>query len=71
MLAKKLGYLGFSIVLVEQEEQFAGGASTRNEGWLHRGTYHANSIKDKNTAIQVARRCIYGYEQISKYAPEV
>jgi glycerol-3-phosphate dehydrogenase len=70
MLAKKLGNLGFSVSLVEKENQFAGGASTRNEGWLHRGTYHANSIKDKELAIQVAQRCIYGYEQIMKYASE-
>ncbi len=70
MLTKKLSELGLKVALVEKEAQMAGGPSTKNEGWLHRGTYHATSISDKDTAIQVARRCIYGHEQIRGYAPE-
>ncbi|MCI0565465.1 MAG: FAD-binding oxidoreductase, partial [Nitrososphaera sp.] len=70
MLLKKLADIGLSAVLIEQNPRFADSASTKNEGWLHRGTYHAASIRDRNIAIQVARRCIYGYEQIRSYAPE-
>jgi glycine/D-amino acid oxidase-like deaminating enzyme len=32
--------------------------------------YHAVSIKDRTQAIQVARRCIYGHEEIRRFAPE-
>ena len=70
MLTKKLAQLGFKICLIEKADTLASGPSTRNEGWLHRGTYHALSIPDRSTAIQVAKRNIYGYEQISRYAPE-
>lgn len=70
MLTQKLAELGLQTALVEQEERVAGGPSTRNEGWLHRGTYHATSIADRSMAIQVARRCIYGHEQIKGFAPE-
>lgn len=70
MLTKKLSELGLATALIEKQPKFAGGSSTRNEGWLHRGTYHATSIKDRANAIQVARRCIYGHEQIKRFAPE-
>ena len=70
MLTKKLSEIGMKVALVEKEEKFASGPSTRNEGWLHRGTYHATSIVDKDLAMQVARRCIYGHEEIRRYAPE-
>lgn len=70
MLAKKLSGLGVTTALIEKEKTLANGPSTRNEGWLHRGTYHATSIKDRETAIQVAKRCIYGHEQIKSFAPE-
>ena len=70
MLTKKLADLGISLALIERNEKSAMGPSTKNEGWLHRGTYHANSIKDRQMAIQVSRRCIYGYEQVVRYAPE-
>src|SRR5689334_3121047 len=70
MLFKKLATLGVSTLLVEKLPLAANGPSTRNEGWLHRGTYHATSIRDRGQAIQVAQRCIYGFEQIRAYAPE-
>ncbi len=70
MLTKKLSDLGIRTALIENEPKLAGGPSTRNEGWLHRGTYHATSISDRENAIQVARRCIYGHEQIKGFAPE-
>ncbi|HSX08890.1 MAG TPA: FAD-dependent oxidoreductase [Candidatus Saccharimonadales bacterium] len=70
MLTKKLSEVGLSVVLIDKNQQLATGPSTRNEGWLHRGTYHATSIKDRSNAIQVAKRCIYGHEQIRRFAPE-
>jgi len=70
LCAHKFSSIGLSAALIEREEQLARGPSTRNEGWLHRGTYHAVSIRDRTTAIQVARRCIYGHEQIRHLAPE-
>ena len=70
MLAMKISRLGFTVALIEKEERLAAGPSTRNEGWLHAGTYHATSISDHQEAICVARRCIYGFKQIRRYAPE-
>lgn len=70
MAAHKLSQLGMSVAIIEKETQFAAGPSTRNEGWLHRGTYHSASIKDLNTAVQVAKRCIYGHEQLRRFCPE-
>lgn len=70
MLTAKLAQLGVRTLLLEQGPTFAGGPSTRNEGWLHRGTYHATSIREETTALQVARRCIYGHGQIRAIAPE-
>ncbi|HMK78386.1 MAG TPA: FAD-dependent oxidoreductase [Xanthobacteraceae bacterium] len=70
LCAHKLSSIGLRTALIEREPQLATGPSTRNEGWLHRGTYHAVSIKDRTIAVQVARRCIYGHEQIRHFAPE-
>ena len=70
MLSKKLSGLGYSVFLVEKRARLAGESSTRNEGWLHRGTYHATSIKNRQSAISVARRCIWGHNQVKAYAPE-
>jgi hypothetical protein len=70
MLAKKLFQLGLTVALIDKEKEFSKGPSTRNEGWLHRGTYHAVSIKDPDHAKRVASRCIHGHEQIKAYAPE-
>ncbi len=70
MLSKKLAEIGYSVALVDKSPTLANGPSTRNEGWLHRGTYHATSIKDRATSIAVAQRCIYGHNQIRQFAPE-
>lgn len=70
MTAQKLSQLGMSVALIEQKPTVASGPSTRNEGWLHRGTYHAASIRDRSSALQVAQRCIYGHEQLKTFAPE-
>jgi glycerol-3-phosphate dehydrogenase len=70
LATKKLTDLGYDVVLIEKEKVVASGPSTRNEGWLHRGTYHAASIKNEEEALEVARTCIYGHDQIRRYAPE-
>lgn len=70
MLSRKLSQLGLTVLLTESSDQLSGGPSTRNEGWLHRGTYHAVSIEDPDKANRVAQRCIHGYDQIKHYAPE-
>jgi glycine/D-amino acid oxidase-like deaminating enzyme len=69
MLSQKLSQHGFKVLLIERGDQLSGGPSTRNEGWLHRGTYHAVSIQDPEKARCVAQRCIHGYNQIKHYAP--
>ncbi|WP_172424524.1 FAD-dependent oxidoreductase [Vandammella animalimorsus] len=70
MAALKLSQLGLSVVVLEQKSLLASGPSTRNEGWLHRGSYHAISIRDRINALQVAQRYIYGHEQLRRFAPE-
>lgn len=70
MSAYKLTNIGLSVALVEKMPTLASGPSTRNEGWLHRGTYHAGSIADRDNALQVASRCIYGHEQLIGFCPE-
>ncbi len=70
LLTHKLSDLGFNVVLVEKQEFIGAGPSTKNEGWLHRGTYHATSIRDEAEAVEVAKRCIYGHEAIRRFAPE-
>ncbi|HUG71730.1 MAG TPA: FAD-dependent oxidoreductase [Pirellulaceae bacterium] len=69
ILAMKLGRLGVKVVLLEIAAQLCSGPSTRNEGWLHNGTYHATSIDDREDAVQVARRCRYGHDQLLRFAP--
>jgi len=70
MTAYKLTTIGLSVALIEKTPVLASGPSTRNEGWLHRGTYHACSIVDRENAQQVAARCIYGHEQLLRFCPE-
>ena len=70
LLTHKLSDLGYDVVLVEKQDVIGAGPSTKNEGWLHRGTYHATSISDNAQAIEVAKRCLYGHEAIRRFAPE-
>lgn len=66
----KLARLGFDVVIVEAADRVASGSSSRNEGWLHSGTYHAGAIADRSRSIRVARNCAYGHQQIRALAPE-
>ncbi|OGK19143.1 hypothetical protein A3G67_02625 [Candidatus Roizmanbacteria bacterium RIFCSPLOWO2_12_FULL_40_12] len=70
LLAKKLTDLGQSVTLIEQKNTLAYGASIKNHGWLHRGTAHAVSIKDKDQAKSVVQKLIYGFDYLSSYARE-
>jgi glycine/D-amino acid oxidase-like deaminating enzyme len=70
MCADRLSRLGFSTVVVDRAPQTLAGTSSRNEGWLHAGTYHAQSIADPTEAIAVARRCRYGWNEIRRRFPE-
>lgn len=70
MTTKKLSELGFDVTLVDKGPVLAGGPSTKNEGWLHRGSVHAGVITDPERAATIAQRLIYGYDQIMAFAPE-
>lgn len=70
MCARRLTRLGYRVAVVEPLTEVLGGASSRNEGWLHAGTYHALSISDRDQARQVAERCRYGWEEIRREFPE-
>lgn len=70
IIAKKLADLGQQVTLIDSSPTLAQGASIRNHGWLHRGTAHAISIKDKEEAKQVVQKLIYGYEYLRSYAWE-
>lgn len=54
---------------MDESPRLAAGATTRNEGWLHAGTYHAASIVDRDAAVRVARRTREGYHQTRRFAP--
>lgn len=70
MTAKKLAELGYGVSLIEKAPTLGSGPSTRNEGWLHRGTVHSGVIKEPDRAMKIAKRVMYGYEQIMSFAPE-
>ncbi|WP_410644253.1 FAD-dependent oxidoreductase [Amycolatopsis sp. lyj-346] len=70
MAAVKLARLGFDVLLAEKGPRLAPASSTRNEGWLHAGTYHANSIPDRRRAHGVAKGCALGFLQIKTLIPE-
>ena len=70
LLAKKLTDLGQRVVLLDENENLAYGASIKNHGWLHKGTVHAVSVKDKDQAKSIVQKLIYGHEFISSYARE-
>lgn len=70
MTTKKLAELGYDVALIDKAPTFGSGPSTRNEGWLHRGTVHSGVIKEPDRAMKIARRVMYGYEQIMSFAPE-
>jgi L-2-hydroxyglutarate oxidase LhgO len=66
----RLAQYGLFPVVVESGKQIASGSTTRNEGWLHAGTFHSQSIKDPHQAIRVAQRCMYGHEQFKRFCSD-
>lgn len=69
-LTRKLSKLAVPVTLIESNNRLAASSSTRNEGWLHAGSYHAAAIEDRGIALQVARRTREGYHQTLRFAPE-
>jgi hypothetical protein len=69
-LARKLAREAYSILLLEKGPVLAGNASTRNEGWLHDGTYHGAAIPSRDIAVRVARQTRAGFDQTLGFAPE-
>lgn len=68
--AKELIDQGFTVDLIERADCLATGATTRNEGWLHAGTYHSVAVYDEIDAENVTERTIYGHDAIVNFAPE-
>lgn len=67
---KELAKRGYKVILIEKEDRIAPGPSSRNQGWLHRGTYHAAMIPNFLEAKNVSHNCAEGYSKILQYAPE-
>lgn len=63
MTADRLTTLGYRVAVIERAPRLLAGTSSRNEGWLHAGTYHAVSIADRLEAAAVARRCVAGWRE--------
>src|SRR5690349_19233333 len=66
----RLAQYGLFPLIIESGSQIASGSTTRNEGWLHAGTFHSQSIKDPNQALRVAKRCMYGHEHFRRFCPD-
>lgn len=69
-IALRLAERGIPTVVLDAP-QTGLAATLRNEGWLHRGTYHAVSQATDVEAIKVARRTRQGSEAILSEFPEV
>jgi len=68
--AKELVDRGMRVVVVEKDSALACGQTTRNEGWLHAGTYHSVAIANEEDALRVTERTMYGHDAIVAFAPE-
>src|SRR5438477_5064584 len=66
----QLASKGTQVVLVEKSDKLASGASIRNHGILHKGTYHAAVIPDESEALKVTDRIRRGFSHVSQFAPE-
>ncbi len=70
LTAKTIAELGINVVLFEAGSTFAAGPSTKNEGWLHNGGYHASITADPKKAREIVQQIKYGHQWITGYAPE-
>lgn len=68
--AKELIDRGFSVNIVETSNFLANGATTKNEGWLHAGTYHSIGIENEADANSVTSGIRLSHESIIDFAPE-
>jgi glycine/D-amino acid oxidase-like deaminating enzyme len=64
------GHQGLSVNVVEKSETLADGATTRNEGWLHAGTYHSVAIESEDEVVPVTTNIRWSHEAIVSFAPE-
>lgn len=69
MAADRLTTLGYRVAVIERAPRLLAGTSSRNEGWLHAGTYHAVSIADRPEGAAVARRCLAGWREYRSRFP--
>ncbi|MFM7346848.1 MAG: NAD(P)/FAD-dependent oxidoreductase [Tagaea sp.] len=69
-LGYRLAQYGLFPIVVESGARIANGSTICNEGWLHAGTFHAQSIADSAQAVRVAQRCKYGHDQLRRFCPE-
>lgn len=70
MIGYRLAEYGLKPLVIERSFKAACGSTTRNQGWLHVGALHAQSIPDVAAALRVSKRCQYGHSQILKLCPE-
>lgn len=68
-IARLLQNEGRRVCVIERESNVGAGATTRNEGWLHAGTYHSAAIVNRHDAINVGRYCIEGFNRIINRYP--
>lgn len=68
--AKELIDRGFTVNIVEKSKTLADGATTKNEGWLHAGTYHSVAIEKEDEIESVVTNTRLSHEEIIRFAPE-
>jgi glycine/D-amino acid oxidase-like deaminating enzyme len=69
--AKEMIDRDLKVSVIESAETLATGPTTRNEGWLHAGTYHAAAIEQsRSAALSVATKIRLGHDAILNFAPE-
>lgn len=51
-IAYKLAQHGLNPTIIDSSDYVADGSTIRNEGWLHAGTFHAQSISDPEQALR-------------------
>lgn len=68
--AKELVDRGYGVTVVEKSTALADGATTRNEGWLHAGTYHSVAVEDETEIGRVVDSARYGHQAIVDFAPD-
>lgn len=68
--AKDLVDQGYKVNIVERSCTLADGATTRNEGWLHAGTYHSVGIENEAEIMPVTSAIKWSHEAIVGFAPE-